>query len=1105
MTEIKNNPYPWLDELPQLNSLLSAKGIPVSADVWVRVYDLFIAQYQQSRLPKDPASLESALSSLMVTSAEQQQTFRRVYQQWLSNIGSTEAAQAKQNEKARRDKELEEFEQQQEDLRKNRSLKKIIAIAALLFAILIFAVIYFLPVPEPEPEPPVAPPTTPTISTAQVSQPVMALQQTPLRQDLLPKAQSASQQYLLEVIGRSLPYLPIGLFLFFLWARWQRWQEVLSQQKGDPKDPLSAISLPPTAESSERLFSSPLLSNALRALHNPIKVPSQTLSMEATAEATANAGGYFTPKYQQRAYIPPCIMMISYQHGQDQASGLALLMQQRLLHAGLEVHTYLFQGTPEHLYTLHDMKSTSLEEVTMRFPQGNLLLISDPDIYLSAWSGELQPWANTISQWSQRALLTTRPTTAAMRKAFDTLQLHSASLSTEGLKQISQTLAGVRKASDISTPQTPLPPVLARLNAYDCGEAVSKEDQHAQVEALHLFCDPQTFRLLSVIAAYPELHWPLTQRIESELCAEQPMTQREQRLLNLLRLPWLRAGKIPKWLRLYCYQEQSAKQHQETKILYRKLFHQAEIEAAGHSLYDHLQLPFNPNASKSQHQAAFLRWLKTLKQAQESTLEESIWEDQIFVDTLWGKPKDLDVPLTRKLAVRLPKGRWGRLYPRIALWGIAAGLLGIVLHQVWQDKARAELQALLPPAGLSVQLANSTIEIVINKPEKYETGAQLQQFEQQKQAATLLTEALKQQGIKGEINTRIVDAAANDQASNISYTAGQLELAELAAKQFAHVTWGNTPELSATATSDTLQIQLNTLTQEASTFSDQAKPLSDAQKLALAMPITKDNPAPLQAFTLFSDVSKDNVPLPQMVALPAGEFLMGSPEVEPDRQSDESPQHKVVINAFAISQTEITFEQYDAFADATKRNKPDDSGWGRGQRPVINVNWNDAKAYVAWLSEQTGQVYRLPSEAEWEYAARAGTQTPFSTGDCIRTDLANYDGADSNSFGSKYYDCGAKTDNYRKQTTLVSELAPNPWGLYAMHGNVWEWVEDCYKDSYVGAPDDGSARQEAECTSRVLRGGGWNYRPVNIRSAFRDWLNPDEAYINSGFRIARAL
>lgn len=1093
MTNTGINPYPWLDKLADLNILLTSNDITVSVDVWVRVYDLFIAQYQQGRLPQDPAKLESALSGLIANSAEQQQQFKSLYQQWLIDIGSVQGAQAKQYEQNKLAELLEAETESQRKQRKNKSWIKVATVAALLLVSILAVAIYFWPEKEavkPLKEPI---PQTSFATTAPISvNPIMALQPTPLRQDLLPKAVSNRQDYLLDVIGKTLPWLPLGVFVFFLWAKWQRWQEVLSQQKGDPTDPLNFISLPNETASSKNLFSSPLLASALRALHNPMKASSQALDMKATIEATAQEGGYFTPKYQQRSYIPPCIMMISYQHGQDQASGLALLMQQRLVHAGLEVHTYLFQGTPEHLYTLEGMNSTSLEEVTQRYPQGNLLLVSDPDIYLSAWSGQLQPWANAIGQWQQRALLTTRPTTSAMRQVFDALQLHSASLSSEGLKQISQTLAGVRKASDINIYQKPLPPVLARLNAYECGEDISDEDKEEQIDALHLFCDPQTFRLLSVVAAYPELHWPLTQRIESKLFSEQNMEQRELRLLTLLRLPWLRVGRIPRWLRLYCYQQQNAEHHQKTKEIYLELFHDAEIDASGNNKRDHLHLPFNANSAKKANQLAFIDWLKTLKKAQESTLEESLWDDQIFLNTLWGKPKDLDVPLTKRLAVRLPKGRWGRLYPRIALWSTAALLLGVVLQLGWESKGRSEFQALLPPVGLSTGLASTNIEILINKPESYETGAQLLQFEQQKQAAKLLTEALKQQGVTGEINTNISTAAASDQVSRISYNTAQQELAALAAKQLVHLTWGNAPELSATLTNDILQIQLNRLTQAASTFSDQAsiKTLTEAQKLALATPISNENPAEIQAFTLFSDTSKGGIPLPQMVALPAGTFLMGSPETEPERRSSGYPQHDVTISAFAISQTEVTFEQYDAFADASKREKPRDEGWGRGLRPVINVIWSDAKAYTVWLSEQTGQEYRLPSESEWEYAARAGSETVFSTGNCNHVDWANYNGDLENN------SCGIPAVAYRGKTTEVSKLAPNPWGIYAMSGNVWEWVEDCYE-----IPSE----KEGKCTGRTLRGGGWNSLPNSTSSAYRSMGKLNDGNYNIGFRIVRDL
>ena len=136
-----------------------------------------------------------------------------------------------------------------------------------------------------------------------------------------------------------------------------------------------------------------------------------------------------------------------------------------------------------------------------------------------------------------------------------------------------------------------------------------------------------------------------------------------------------------------------------------------------------------------------------------------------------------------------------------------------------------------------------------------------------------------------------------------------------------------------------------------------------------------------------------------------------------------------------------------------------DRGWGRGNRPVINVSWKDAQSYVRWLSQRTGHRYSLPSESEWEYVARAGTDTRYSWGDEIGRNRANCDG------------CGSRWDD--EQTAPVGSFSPNAWGVHDMHGNVWEWVEDCWNDSYVGAPSDGSAWESGECGYRVLRGGSW--------------------------------
>ncbi len=231
---------------------------------------------------------------------------------------------------------------------------------------------------------------------------------------------------------------------------------------------------------------------------------------------------------------------------------------------------------------------------------------------------------------------------------------------------------------------------------------------------------------------------------------------------------------------------------------------------------------------------------------------------------------------------------------------------------------------------------------------------------------------------------------------------------------------------------------------------------------------------------------------------------MGSPESERGRGKDEGPQHRVAIpQPFAVGKFEVTFAEWDAcVAEGGCTYKPGDEGWGRGKRPVINVSWDDATHYTAWLSKKTGKQYRLLSEAEWEYAARGKTrasdpQTPFSTGATINYKQANYD-------ANFTYNSGPM-GIYRQKTADAGSFRPNAFGLYDMHGNVWEWVQDCYKPTYEGAPADGSPVTFPRCSLRILRGGAWNYYPRLLRSAYRYATAPEVRLNNAGFRVARAL
>jgi formylglycine-generating enzyme required for sulfatase activity len=249
----------------------------------------------------------------------------------------------------------------------------------------------------------------------------------------------------------------------------------------------------------------------------------------------------------------------------------------------------------------------------------------------------------------------------------------------------------------------------------------------------------------------------------------------------------------------------------------------------------------------------------------------------------------------------------------------------------------------------------------------------------------------------------------------------------------------------------------------------------------------------------FRECAKD---CPEMIVIPPGEFMMGSPTTEKGRYNNEDDgqgrQHKVTIaKPFAVSKFDVTFADWDACVSVggcLKEGRAGDAGRGRDTRPVIYVSWDDAQAYVAWLSRMTGKAYRLLTEAEWEYAARGGTTTAYSWGDDIKKDgkaMANCSG------------CGSQWDG--RQTAPVGSFAPNAFGLYDMAGNVWQWVQDCYHPNYDGVPTNGSEWAADDCKDRVVRGGAWGSNPQDLRSANRGRDTTDDRVSGLGFRVGSTL
>ncbi len=251
---------------------------------------------------------------------------------------------------------------------------------------------------------------------------------------------------------------------------------------------------------------------------------------------------------------------------------------------------------------------------------------------------------------------------------------------------------------------------------------------------------------------------------------------------------------------------------------------------------------------------------------------------------------------------------------------------------------------------------------------------------------------------------------------------------------------------------------------------------------------------------------------PEMVVIPSGQFLMGS-DLEESGHQDEKPRHAVSIaRPFALSRFEITFAQWDVCVGDGQCPQASDDGDGRGDRPVYNVNWNDAQKYAAWLSSKTGKSYRLPAEAEWEYAARGGTTTAWfwgaaedSAGSTQACRFANTHDETSKDAHPMYVWSHHKCTDGFPEVAPVGRFQPNPFGLHDILGNLREWVQDCHHAGYRNAPTDGSAWNETSCEKRIVRGGAWIDGASTSRSAYRHPEDQGFRNYQVGFRIARDL
>jgi formylglycine-generating enzyme required for sulfatase activity len=1030
------------DRLKGLDALLRNYGMGCGIDVWQSVFLLLEHLEQQSRLPDNPQQLAPLLGPLFCRNPEDQARFPVLFEQWLNDGQGPSIATNN------RFTTPEQPVMSAARAKINRSGWFWIAGSLTLLAILMVGILFWPKQPLVAPPPPLdeAPPTfsLPKTSFIQI------LDQVTPR--LLPEPIKLDET-LQQRIEQAIKWLPWGLALLWLAQRYQRrWR--LQTQTGNGDDLINNIRF-------ERLltpiFGGAEAERALRDLRSARVEPTRRLDLKATVEATARSGDYFHPVYLNRRFPPEHLLLVRSLNRKDQQAALAEELVKRFNKLGLQVKAYRFRDDPRWLLRWVDNgenEYVELSQLVARHGAARLLIISETDILFHPFSGEARPWLTEFAPWQDRIWLHPRDAdpehAALLAKNYFTLL----PLARDSLPELVARLTRLDAAQSTSIqPPLPLPDLLAAEPDGWLGDKPPYGVDLADlVRQLEHFLGSYGLRLLRAVAVYPQPHWDLTLALDfllyGQLKDADPPARREQRLARLCRLPWLKQAHLPQWLRDYLLINMSREERQIIVHTWQRLFKQV-TEQDGEGM-----LKLEIRTSTKHHLKWWLADLRAMKNA------ENI-NDPIFINILLGgKLGLLDFQLPQALAKLLPNtGHW--LYVRPALLAIMLATFSMWgLAWTWQHEGKPALSTFLQ-------------DRIDRQNADWQVNLTCQPITQK--LADALVKALQTDNFKAS------QALALNQSTfkhnQINYPVGAVDIANQVAQHLRWLTYGaavtvtEAPALPA----KTLLVQLGKTYQHTAGFND---------SLSISYQAPEHDPTPYNV--LFE---------PQMININPGTFMMGSTDKEAGHTDDESPQHQVTFTRpFAIGKYEVTVKEYAQFAEVTRRKLPDiNDKQGNDKLPVTYVSFADAQAYAAWLSQQTGKAYRLPSEAEWEYAARAGSNTAYWWGDSIGKNHAVCNG------------CGSQWDG--KQTAPVGSLKANKFGLYDTAGNVWEFTQDCWHNNYDQAPTDGSAWLEAnsgECGRRVVRGGSWINFPRNLRSAFRV-RNVNVANNYTGFRVARAL
>ncbi len=822
-------------------------------------------------------------------------------------------------------------------------------------------------------------------------------------------------------------FIPLVLYALWLLWRWWRRRLMLERMQTSQTPRLQQLNL---AGDGIKLFDSLAFRRAVVELRRHRHVAANDIDVAATIRATIRQAGLFTPSFGRRRALPEYLLLIDQASLQDEQARLGDELATQF-HAGeIGVERYYFQGDARACRQGPLSPTLTLNELAARYPDHRLLVFGDGRGFFDTYTGEAHRWTEQFTQWPERAVITPiEPGSASMpqwgfREAF--LQEHGFLLmpaNANGFEVLAAWLSSGLVQEPRGTAAHPFPEMLVERPKRWMERRVPRaEEAETLIAQLRRYLGEDAWFWLRACAVYPQVNWELTLYLGVRLLGQTAQRQEAwtNDLLRLVRLPWLRYGTLPDWLRAELIAQFTPEQETQVRGIIQELLRHV-LTKPGEAIPLELATP-QEKSSRSLQQ-----WLARLKQW---------WRRRALFRMLQAQPKDgslrdfvflsfLAGRRLKPLTVQAPKF-WERILfagGRRAL-GLQPATLGVMAVLAaaglfWWFWLKPTIETRPPETGNPPPITRPTVP-----PNVSLTPTPVP-----------------------SVTPRVTPTPTVTQTPTPTPTSGTLA--------------GDTPTQSPPPSPSTdLPPDFGAKGEWPVT------PIAGGYRVEMGKGVTME-----------------------LVVVPSGAFMMGSPEKEAERSDNEGPQHRVQITGFNMGKFEVTQEQWLAVMGGKNP-----SNFQGTNLPVEQVSWNDAKEFCKRLTDKTGVLFRLPTEAEWEYAARAGTTTPFSFGSSLSSEQANFDG--NYPYGS------APKGVFRKKTTPVGNFARNAFGLFDMHGNVLEWCEDVWHENYEKAPSDGSAwLSGGDSTFRVLRGGSWDLIGIICRSADRNYYAPGNRNDNVGFRV----